>query len=43
MKSSVIGYEIGHGVPNGWSDVMLDWFEAVNALDQSAASTNPIT
>jgi len=30
---SVIGYEAGHGVPSGWSDLMLDWFETVNALE----------
>ena len=28
---SLIGYDAGHGNPNGWSDVMLDWFETVNA------------
>ncbi|WP_299893687.1 hypothetical protein [uncultured Ruegeria sp.] len=30
---SVIGDEVGHGVPNGWSDLMLDWFETVSALE----------
>ncbi|WP_420586978.1 alpha/beta hydrolase family esterase [Ruegeria sp.] len=37
LSLSVIGYQGGHGIPVGWSNLMLDWFEEVTGSNPSSS------